>query len=55
MIVKKVLWVSYSHKGGSRDSSCLRITNIYDKLFELRDELFMLGCYILGDSAYGIE
>ena len=25
---KRVLWVSYSHKGGSHDSSCLRETKL---------------------------
>ena len=52
---KRVLWVSYSHKGGSHDSSCLRETKLYDELMEIRDELYRLGYYILGDSAYAIE
>ena len=52
---KKVLWVSYSHKGGSHDSSCLKETELYDLLIEKRDALFDLGYYILGDSAYAIE
>ena len=29
---KRVLWVSYSHKGGSHDSSCFRATRLYDYL-----------------------
>jgi len=52
---KKVLWVSYSHKGGSHDSSCLRETVLYEKLIEMRDTLYSLGYFILGDSAYAIE
>ena len=52
---KKVLWVSYSHKGGSHDSSCLRETKLYDYLMEIRDQLYKAGFFILGDSAYTIE
>ena len=52
---KKVLWVSYSHKGGSHDSSCFRETDLYKTLEKVRDELYNLGYYILGDSAYAIE
>ena len=42
---KKVLWVSYSHKGGSHDSSCLRETKLYDELIKMRDDLYRLGYY----------
>ena len=52
---KKVLWVSYSHKGGSHDSSCFRESKLYVFLESVREELFALGYYILGDSAYAIE
>ena len=52
---KKDLWVSYSHKGGSHDSSYFRDTELYSCLETVRDELFKLGYYILGDSAYAIE
>ena len=52
---KKVLWASYSHKGGSHDSSCLRETQLYNHLISIRDELYKDGYFILGDSAYAIE
>ena len=52
---KKVLWVSYSHKGGSHDSSCFRESKLYQFLQTVREDLFNLGYYILGDSAYAIE
>ena len=52
---KRVLWVSYSHKGGSHDSSCLQDTKLYKKLFEMNDALLDLGYFILGDSAYALE
>ena len=31
---KKVLWLSYYHKGGSHDSSCFRETKLFDKLIQ---------------------
>ena len=52
---KKVLWVSYSHKGDSRDSSCLRETKLYDHLIEIRDKLYKDEYFILVDSSYAIE
>ena len=55
MIRKKDLWVSYSRKGESHDSSCFRDTELYGCLEIVRDELLKLGYYILGDSAYAIE
>ena len=52
---KRVLWASYSHKGASRDSSCFRSTLLYNKLTAIQDQLYQLGYFILGDSAYAIE
>ena len=52
---KQVLWISYSHKGGSHDSSCFRYTELRGCLETVRDKLFELGYYILRDSAYPIE
>ena len=52
---KRVLWASYSHKGASHDSSCLRETKLYSKLIEMKLKLYDLGFFLLGDSAYGIE
>ena len=42
-------------QGGSHDSSCLCETKLYEKLIEMRDELYRLSYYILGDSAYAVE
>ena len=42
---KKVLWVSYSHKGGSHDSSCFKETKLYEYLTMVREDLFNLGHY----------
>ena len=50
-----MLWVSYSHKGGSHDSSSFRETKLYQKLIDIRDDLVKKGYFILGDSAYAIE
>ena len=33
---KRVLWMSYSHKGASHDSSCLRETQLDDKLISMK-------------------
>ena len=52
---KKVLWVSYSYKGGSHDSSCFKESKLYEFLKTVRHDLFNLGYYFLGDSAYAIE
>ena len=49
---KRVLWVSYSHKGGSHDSSCFKETQLYKKLVAMQDKLLQLGYFIIGDSAY---
>ena len=37
---KKILWMFYSHKGGSQDFSCLRETRLYGKLVAMRDSLY---------------
>ena len=52
---KRVLWLSYSHKGGSHDSSCFRATKLYQYLKSLAPNLYEKGFYIIGDSAYCIE
>ena len=36
---KRVLWVSYSHKGGSHDSSSFRATRLYDHLKTISSKL----------------
>ena len=54
--MKKVLWASYSNRGSSHDSTCFRDTHLYTVLLKsMRDKLFNLGYFILGDSAYAIE
>ena len=52
---KSVLWVSYSKKGDSHDSRCFRVTYFYGSLFSMNEELYRLGYFIFGDSAYAIE
>ena len=52
---KRVLWLSYSHKGGSHDSSCFRSTRLYDHLRKIAAQLLEKGFFIIGDSAYCIE
>ena len=53
---KKVLWSSFSNAGSSHDSSCFRSTLLYkDILKPMRDRLYELKYFILGDSAYAIE
>ena len=52
---KRVLWVSYSHKGGSHDSSCFRATKLYEFLKKISGKLLDNGYFILGDSAYCIK
>ena len=49
---KRVLWVTYLHKEGLHDSSCLRDTKLYKKLQEMKYSLYGLDYFILGDSAY---
>ena len=52
---KRVLWLSYRHKGGLHDSSCFRDTKLYQYLQNNKKELYEKGFFILGDSAYCIE
>ena len=53
---KRVLWASHSNRGSSYDSTCFRDTHLYTVLLKsMRDKLFNLGYFILGDSAYAIE
>ena len=52
---KKVLWVSFYRKSGSHDSSYFRETKLYGFMESVREGLFKLGYYILGDSEYTIE
>ena len=52
---KGVLWVSYSHKGGSHDSSCFRATRLYGQLYNIISSLLEKGLFIIGDSANCIE
>ena len=52
---KRVIWLSYKHKGGSHDSSCLRTTGLYTFLHSIKDRLSSLGYFLLGDSAYALE
>ena len=54
-VKKRVGWVSYYNKGGSRDSSCLRDTKFYSILESTKYELYQLGYFILGDSVYTID
>ena len=42
---KRVLWASYSHKGASHDSSCLRETKLYTRLNEMKLKLYDLGFF----------
>ena len=39
---KRALWASYSHKGASHDSSCLRETLLYQGLVEIKLKLYDL-------------
>ena len=50
-----MIWLSYKHKGGYRDSSCLRDTELYTYLHSIKERLSRLGCYFLGDFAYALE
>ena len=50
-----MLWVSYSHKGGSHDSSCFRATRLYGQLHKIASSLLDKGLVIVGVSAYCIE
>ena len=52
---KRVLWVSYSHKGGSHDSTSFCSTKLYDHLRGISKKLLDNEYFILGDSAYCIE
>ena len=52
---KRVLWLSYSHKGGSHDSSSFRSTRLYDHLKKMASQLLEKGFFIIGDYAYCIE
>ena len=52
---KRVLWLSYSHKGGSHDSSCFRSTRLYGHLQKIAAQLLEKGLFIIGDSAYCME
>ena len=52
---KRVLWLSYSHKGGSHDSSCFRNTKLYNHLKDISGYLRDNQFFILGDSAYCID
>ena len=47
--------MSYLHKSGSRDSSCLRETRFCGKLVAMRDSLYDQEIFIIGDSMYAIE
>ena len=56
LIIKRVIWASYSHRGSSHDLTCFIVTNLYQKLLKLmQSHLFSLSYFILGDSAYAIE
>ena len=37
---KRVLWVSYSNRGGSHDSSCFKESKLYETLQEMKDDLY---------------
>ena len=52
---KRVTWLSYKHKGGYHDSSCLRDTQLYPFLHLTEKQLSDLGYHILGNSAYALE
>ena len=51
---RRVIWLSYMHKGRSHESSCLRKTTLYTKPHEVKERLYALGYFILGDSAYAL-
>ena len=53
---KKVLWASFSNAGSSHNSTCFRSTYLYSELLKpMKDRLYELKYFILGDSAYAIE
>ena len=52
---KRVIWLSYTHKGGSHGSSFLRDTELYKYLHSIKERLSSLGYHLLGDSAYALE
>ena len=52
---KRVIWLSYKHKGGSHDSSCFSHTELYKHLHSIKDKLYRMGYFLLGDSAYALE
>ena len=53
---KKIcLWVSYYNKGGSHYSSYRKGTKLYSILESIKDELYQLVYFILGDLAYATE
>ena len=49
---KRVLWVSYSNRGGSHDSSCFKDSKLYKTLQEMKDDLYEKKLFLIGDSAY---
>ena len=52
---KRVIWLLYKHKGGSHDSSCLRDTELYQHFHSIKERLYGLGYYLLGDFSYALE
>lgn len=54
-MIKKVLWLSYSNRGSSHDSSCFRESKLYKKLCEISEYLFKNEFFLIGDSAYSID
>ena len=50
-----MIYLSYKHKGGSHDSSCLRDTELCTYLHSIKERLSRLGYYFLGDSVYALE
>ena len=50
-----MLWFSYRHKGGSRDSTCFCDTRLYQHLTSIASSLIEKRFFFIGDSAYITE
>ena len=45
----------YNNKGASHDSTCFKNSDLYKTLKGMADDLYRMGLFFLGDSAYAIE
>jgi DDE superfamily endonuclease len=52
---KRFLWCYPSNKGSTHDSAAFAASRLYDLLCEMAPELFELGFFIVGDSAYNLS